>query len=111
MNVYEEAHNLSRAIRESGEFIEFDRLRKEIEKDESLYAMIRDIERKQLELQARQMAGEDVDPASAMEQIQGLYRMIAGKPEAAAYLQAEARFAVMVKDVYEILSDVIQIKS
>ena len=31
MNVYDEAHNLARAIKESGEFKEFDRMRKELE--------------------------------------------------------------------------------
>ena len=30
MNVYDEAHSLARAIRESNEFREFDRMRKEV---------------------------------------------------------------------------------
>ena len=32
MNVYDEAHGLARAIKESNEFLEFDRMRKEIER-------------------------------------------------------------------------------
>ena len=109
MNVYEEAHSLARAVKESNEFIEFDRLRKEMEKDEQTDAMLKDFQRKQLELQARQMSGEAVDQ-EMMQQMQGMYAMIASKPQAAEYLQAEARFSVMMKDVYDILAEVINIK-
>lgn len=38
MNVYEEAHNLARAIKESNEFKEFDRLKKEVDQDPQLSA-------------------------------------------------------------------------
>lgn len=109
MNVYEEAHSLARAVKESNEFIEFDRLRKEMEKDDQLNSMLKDFQRKQLELQAKQMSGEPVDQ-DMMQQIQGMYTMLASKPQAADYLQAEARFSVMMKDVYDILADVINIK-
>lgn len=91
MNVYEEAHSLARAVKESNEFIEFDRLRKEMEKDDQLNSMLKDFQRKQLELQAKQMSGEPVDQ-DMMQQIQGMYTMLASKPQAADYLQAEARF-------------------
>ena len=109
MNVYEEAHSLARAVKESNEFIEFDRLRKEMEKDDQLNSMLKDFQRKQLELQAKQMSGEPVDQ-DMMQQIQGMYTMLASKPQAADYLQAEASFSVMMKDVYDILADVINIK-
>ena len=41
MNVYEEAHNLARAIKESNEFKEFDRLKKEVDQDPQLSAMLK----------------------------------------------------------------------
>lgn len=109
MNVYEEAHNLARAIKESNEFKEFDSLKKEVEKDETLYSMLQDVQKKQLELQAKQLSGGGMDP-DLMSQIQSMYMMLAGKPQAAQYLQAEARFSIMMKDVGEILADAINIK-
>lgn len=109
MNVYEEAHNLARAIKESNEFKEFDSLKKEVEKDETLYSMLQDVQKKQLELQAKQLSGGGMD-ADLMSQIQSMYMMLAGKPQAAQYLQAEARFSIMMKDVGEILADAINIK-
>lgn len=109
MNVYENAHNLASAIKASREFQDFDNLRKEIEKDSNLDAMVKDFEKKQMELQARQMMGENLGP-DVMSQIQSMYAMIAATPKAAEYMQAEARFAIMMKDVYEILSDAVQFK-
>ena len=44
-----------------------------------------------------------------MAQIQSMYAMMSSNPKAAEYMQAEARFAIMMKDVYEILSDVVKI--
>ncbi len=109
MNVYEEAHNLAHAIKESNEFIEFDRLRKEIEEDEVLKDMLKDLQGKQMEMQLKSMSGEEVG-SEMMEQVQSLMAMIATKPKAGEYLQAEARFSVMMKDVYDILSDIIDIQ-
>ena len=100
MNVYEEAHNLARAIKESNEFKEFDRLKKEVDQDPQLSAMLKDLQMKQIQLQTKQMG-----------QIQSMVTMLTAKPQAAQYLQAEARFSIMMKDVSEILADAINIKS
>ena len=56
MNVYEEAHNLARAIKESNEFKEFDRLKKEVDQDPQLSATLKDLQMKQIQLQTKQMA-------------------------------------------------------
>ena len=109
MNVYEEAHRLADAVKESNEFKEFDSLRSEIEKDESMNSMLKDFQRMQLEIQAKQLSGEKLEQ-EMFSQLQNLYTMISSKPKAAEYLQAEARFSIMIKDVVEILGDVIKIK-
>ena len=57
MNVYDEAHSLAKAIKESNEFKEFDRMRHEIEKDADANAMIGELQKLQLELQTAQMTG------------------------------------------------------
>lgn len=104
MNVYDEAHNLARAIKESNEFIEFDKIRAEVEKDEQLSQMLKDLQSKQMEIQAAQMTGQELDP-ELMTQLQSLSTMIATKPLAAQYMQAEATFSVMINDVFGILSE------
>lgn len=104
MNVYEEAHALSRAIKESEEFKQYDYLKKIIEQNPDLSKMIKDFQAKQLEIQAKQMMGEQL-PQDAMQNIQDLYAIICKDPTAAQYMQAEMRFALMINDVYKILGD------
>lgn len=109
MNVYDEAHNLARAIKESTEFQQFDNLRREIEKDETTAQMLKDLQAKQMEIQAAQMTGQEPN-AETITQMQSLATMIATKPLAAQYMQAEAAFSVMVNDVFGILGEAMGMK-
>ena len=71
MNVYDSAHGLAQAIKASGEFMQYDALKKQVDANPQLSQMIQDVQKKQFELQAKQMMGEEVD-ANAMAQIQQL---------------------------------------
>lgn len=110
MNVYEEAHNLARSIKESNEFIEFDEARRSIESDPELRDMISEFQKAQIRMQTRMMNGEQTGN-DLMQQVQSMYIMLQGKPEAVKYIERQARFSIMMKDVYEILSDAIGIKA
>lgn len=104
MNVYDEAHSLAQAIKESNEFKEFDRLRKLVDEDREASDMIKDIQQIQLELQAAQLSGQEPD-ADAMSRLQSLSTMIAAKPVAAQYMQAQGAFSIMMNDVFGIIGD------
>ncbi len=106
MNVYDEAHSLARAIRESNEYLAFDRIRKEVDKDEQTSSMLKDLQAMQIELQAAQMTGGEVSP-ELMSKIQALSTMIATKPLAAQYIQAEGALSVMINDVFGIIGEAI----
>ena len=58
MNVYDQAHDLARAIKESGEFKEFDRMRKEVETDSDVTEMIAEFQKLQTEMTMAQMSGQ-----------------------------------------------------
>ena len=103
MNVYDQAHGLAQAIRSSEEFKQFDSFKKQIDQNAELAAMIKDFQTKQLEIQTKTMMGEQMGPED-MASVQQLY---AKDPLAAQYLQAEMRFSLMMKDVYEILGEAI----
>ena len=109
MNVYDEAHSLAKAIRESNEFKEFDRMRKEIEADEELSKMLGELQQLQVTLQAAQMQGQQPD-ADTMSRVQSLSTMLATKPMAAQFLQAEGAFSVMMNDVFGIIGEAMGIK-
>lgn len=70
--------------------------------------MMEDFHSKQLELQTKQMMGQEVT-SEMMQSVQDLYQIIAKDPVAAEYLQAEMRFSVMMQDVYKILGEVVGI--
>lgn len=106
MNVYDEAHNLSRAIKESEEFKQYDKTRKTIKENPDLSKMMEDFQAKQMEIQTRQMMGEAPE-ADMMGTIQELYSIIMKDPIASEHLQNELRFSMMMKDVYQILGDAI----
>lgn len=106
MNVYDEAHSLAKAIKESNEFTNFDRIRQEVEKDEQVSSMLKDLQEKQIELQAAQMTGQELSP-ELMSQIQSMSTLIATKPLAAQYIQAETALSVMINDVFGIIGEAI----
>ena len=107
MNVHDEAHNLARAIRESDEYRQYAELKDAASQNEELAAMLNDYRAKQFEIQAKQMTGEELGP-EVMEQIQSLSQIIMKDPLAFQYVQAEARFTLLVNDVFNILGDVIK---
>lgn len=106
MNVYDEAHGLARAIKESNEFKEFDRMRKEVEQDADVSQMLGELQKLQIELQTAQMTGNQPD-ADMMSRMQSLSTMLAAKPLAAKFMQTEAAFSVMMNDVFRIIGEAV----
>lgn len=106
MNVYNEAHNLAKAIKECDELKQYVALKKKIDANEELAQAIADFQSKQMEFQLSQMSGKEPD-AEATSKIQELYAILMRDPKAAEYLQAEMRFSMMMNDVYKILSEAI----
>lgn len=109
MNVYDEAHSLARAIRESNEFKEFDRMRIEVDNDKECSDMLKELQELQMQLQAAQLTGQSPDQ-NLFQRFQSLSTMAATKPLAAKYLQAQAAFSVMINDVFGIIGEAMAVK-
>ena len=109
MNVYDCAHNLATAIKESEEFKQYDAARAKVDANPDISNMIKDFEQKSVELQMKQMQGEEVGP-DQMAGIQQLYGIVLQDPLAAEYLQTSMRFSIMMKDVYEIIGEATGVK-
>lgn len=110
MNVYDQAHGLAEAIRESGEFQEYDRLKNQLDQNPELAQRIHEIEAKQLEQQTKQMMGQTPD-AEQMAALAHLTQLVMQEPLAAQYLQAAMRFSLMMNDVTQIIGDAIGLKT
>ena len=109
MNVYDEAHSLAKAIKESNEFKEFDRMRKEVDNDRDCSEMLKELQELQMQLQAAQITGQTPDQA-LFQRFQTLSTMAATKPLAAQYLQAQGAFTIMMNDVFTIIGEAMEIR-
>ena len=107
-NPYDKARELSNAIRESQEYREYLAAKERASQNQELVAALNDYQEKQFELQKRVLVGEEIGQ-EIMQQMQNLYQILARDPAAAAYLQAQIRFSMMVNEVYRMLGDVIKI--
>ena len=73
-------------------------------RNKELENMIKDFQSKQFEMQAKQLSGGQLTPED-MAGVQQLYAILLKDPLAASYIEAEMRFSLMMKDVYEILGE------
>lgn len=109
MNVYEEAHNLARAIKESQEYLQYISLKKEVDQDPELKNTIEEFEKKQIKLQAEQILNNDgvqmPNMETLSEAVQEMASLFSSNPLAAQYVQAKLRFSLMVNDAYKIIAD------
>ena len=103
MNVYDQAHTLARAIKESEEYKQYKAQSDLIEANPDLKAMIDDYQKKQMEVQAAQMMGEDSQEAIA--NLQRSAAIIMSDPTAGNYLQCQMRYALMMQDVLQIIGE------
>lgn len=107
MNVYDQAHNLARAIRECEEYRQYAKQRDLVNANPQLKSMIDDFQKQQIAIQAAQMAGDEVSPET-MGQLQQSMQILMTDPIAAEYIQCQMRFALMMQDVFGILNEVIE---
>ncbi|MBQ6259804.1 MAG: YlbF family regulator, partial [Firmicutes bacterium] len=60
-NVYDIAHDLARSLKETDQFKDYARLKKQVDSNEQLKKMIDDFQTKSMEMQAKMMSGEEQD--------------------------------------------------
>ena len=100
----DQAHSLAQAIRESEEFKQYDQYKKIVKENPQLNQSLKDLMKKQMEMQAAQMMGQEVTQ-EAFQQIQQLSAILMQDPTAAQYLQCQMRFSMMMADVYKIIGE------
>ena len=106
MNVYDQAHGLAQAIKESEEFKQYDQMQKLVESDPQLSDMVKQLQDLQIRQQTMQMSGEQVSP-EMMQDIQRISAMMMANPAAAQYMQTAMRFSLMMADVYKIIGEAV----
>ena len=108
MNVYDEANNLARALKESTEYKNFLAAKEKLEQDPEKYEMAKDYMRKQMEIQSFQMLGNELTE----EQITAyntVANTIMGIPEIAEFFEAQMYFSVVFQDITDIMAKAVDL--
>lgn len=106
-NVYDQAHKLARAIRDSEEYRTYLEKRKVLSSDEKNKDMVEDFEAKVFELQMKHISGEEVDETE-LEKLGKLEDVLMLNPVIKDYFMAELRFTQLVKDINNIIGEAIE---
>lgn len=108
MNPYDLAHQLARALKDSEEYREYQRLREVAYQEETNRALLDEYKRLQFRMQAKVASGENM-PEEDFQRLQQIGAILQFNPDVSQYLLAEFRFQKMLSDIFKILADVANI--
>jgi cell fate (sporulation/competence/biofilm development) regulator YlbF (YheA/YmcA/DUF963 family) len=101
-NVYDVAYGLEKAVRESDDFKNLQNLYKEVFADESTKRMFENFRNIQLELQQKQMTGQEITQEE-VEQAQQTVALVQQNESIAKLMEAEQRMSMMVSELNKII--------
>lgn len=107
MNIYDKAHDLAKAMKESKEVEEIRSAMKLIEADTESKQMLDNFRSRQMELQQRIMSG-DMPPQEEMEQMEKQFEVLNLNLNIRRLFDAERRLSTIIEDVNKIISDSLQ---
>jgi cell fate (sporulation/competence/biofilm development) regulator YlbF (YheA/YmcA/DUF963 family) len=101
-NIYDVAYQLEKAVRESDDFKDLQQLYKEVFADESTKGMFENFRNIQLELQQKQMSGQEITQEE-VEQAQKTVAIVQQNESIAKLMEAEQRMSTMVSELNKII--------
>lgn len=107
MNVYDTANKLAGEIRTSNEYLEYKRIKGELDQNPEVKAKIRAFEEKRYEVQLEGLKGEAKDKTK-LEEMQKIYIELMENELAKSYFEIELKFNVLLADVNKIIAESVQ---
>ncbi|WP_106766407.1 YlbF family regulator [Paenibacillus faecalis] len=107
MTIYDKAHDLAKAMKESKEVQEITSAVKLIEADPESKQMLDNFRERQMEIQQRMMTG-DMPSQEEMEKMEKLFEVLSLNLNIRRLFDAERRLSVIIEDVNKIISDSLQ---
>lgn len=101
-NLYDVAYNLEKALRESDDFKTLKRLYDEVNADEQTSRMFENFRNIQLNLQQKQMSGEEITQEE-IEQAQKSVQLVQQHEKISQLMAAEQRLSVVVTELNKII--------
>ncbi|MTI48962.1 YlbF family regulator [Sporosalibacterium faouarense] len=106
MNVYDAAHNLARALKNSNEYRDFTEKRKRVMSNPKSKEMLEDFRKKAMEVQMAQMQGQKIEQ-SKNDELKRLEKVLVENPAVNEFFNSEMRFSQVMNDIYKILGEAI----
>ena len=103
-NVYDIAHELVRSLKETDQYKDLQEASNKIKGNQQVNAMMEDFQKKSMEFQAKQMAGEPPSEED-MTQFQQLYAIVMSDPLASQYFAAQMNLSTIIGDIYKIIGE------
>jgi len=101
-NLYDVAYDLEKAIRSSNEFQTLKRMYDEVNADESAKKMFENFRDVQLNLQQKQMMGEEISQEE-VEQAQKLVALVQQHDKISKLMETEQRMSMLVGELNKII--------
>lgn len=103
MNVYDNAHELARALKNSSEYQNYLKAKQAIDGEPEAKKMIKEFLAKQMEVEYETMAGKRDE--AKVQQLQNMYQLLAYNTKAREFLDNYMRLQRMMSDIYKILGE------
>lgn len=100
MHTQEATNQLCDAIRQSPEYMEFARLKADVDADSGISALVKEYKRLQVNVQMRMLAGQGMDDDEG-RRFQQLGALLFADQRTAGFLLAEMRLQKMMAEVFE----------
>ncbi|MBS4540033.1 YlbF family regulator [Clostridium sp. D2Q-11] len=108
MNIYDSAHNLANALKESDEYKEYIKLKEKVYSDPNSKKVFENFKSKVMEIQMAQMAGQELEEEK-INDIKELEEAVMKHDTISDLFAAEMRFTQVMNDIYIILNDKLDI--
>ncbi|WP_353892696.1 YlbF family regulator [Proteinivorax hydrogeniformans] len=109
MNVYDYAHKLVKAVKESEDYKQYKEVATRIKSDSTSVEMLKDFRKRNFELQKLQMQGKEPSQ-DQIDQIQKLFETIRLNKDIETFLTLEQRIGQTMSDIQKIIGEGIQLE-
>lgn len=106
MNIYDTANKLAYEIKQSQEYTNYKKLKKEVGENPELKEKLDNFEKARYEIQLSTIQGLEKDSNKAIE-MQKLYAQLISNDIMKQYFDAELKFNVLLTDVNKIIGDAV----
>lgn len=106
MNIYDTANKLAYEIKQSEEYTNYKKLKKEVEENLELKGKLDNFEKARYELQIASIQGLEQDNKKAVD-MQNLYVELIKNETMKQYFDAELKFNVLLTDINKIIGDAV----